>query len=105
MTRAKEKIYLTCANRRLIYGRVVRNQKSRFLIEYLVNEDINKSVEKRNELPKSSGEITVGSKIYHTSFGYGLVVEVKDDKIRVVFEKDKEIRLLYKNHSSITKCE
>ena len=105
MTRAKEKIYLTCASRRLIYGRVVRNQKSRFLIEYLVNEDINKSVEKRNELPKSSGEITVGSRIYHTSFGYGLVVEVKDDKIRVVFDKDKEIRLLYKNHSSITKCE
>lgn len=105
MTRAKEKIYLTCANRRLIYGRVVRNQKSRFLIEYLVNDDINKSVEKRNELPKSTGEITVGSRIHHTSFGYGLVVEVKDDKIRVVFDKDHELRLLYKNHSSITKCE
>lgn len=105
MTRAKEKIYLTCANRRLIYGRVVRNQKSRFLMEYLVNDEINKSVEKRNELPKSSGEITVGSKIHHTSFGYGLVVEVKDDKIRVVFDKDHELRLLYKNHSSITKCE
>lgn len=105
MTRAKEKIYLTCANKRLIYGRVVRNQKSRFLIEYLVNDEINKSVEKRNELPKSTGEITVGSRIHHTSFGYGLVVEVKDDKIRVVFDKDHELRLLYKNHSSITKCE
>lgn len=105
MTRAKEKIYLTCASRRLIYGRVVRNQKSRFLIEYLLNDEINKSVVKRNELPKSEGEIKVGSRIHHTSFGYGLVVEDKDGKIRVVFDKDHEIRLLYKNHSSITKCE
>ncbi len=105
MTRAKEKIYLTCAKRRLIYGRTMRNPKSRFLIEYLVNDEINKSVVKRNELPKSEGEIKVGSKIHHTSFGYGLVVEVKDDKIRVVFDKDHEIRLLYKNHSAITKCE
>lgn len=104
MTRAKEKIYLTCANRRLIYGRTVRNPKSRFLLEYLVHDDINKSVEKRNELPKTEGEIELGSKIYHASFGYGTVIWMDEKLIQVVFEKDGSIRKLFKNHPTITKC-
>ena len=103
-TRAKEKIYLTCAKRRLIYGRNVRNQKSRFLMEYLVHDDINKSVEERNELPKSDGDITVGSKIHHQTFGFGVVIWMDEKLIQVVFEKDGTIRKLFKNHPTITKC-
>ena len=103
-TRAKEKIYLTCAQRRLIYGRNVRNHKSRFLIEYLVHDDINKSVEERNELPKSDGEIILGSKIHHQTFGFGVVIWMDEKLIQVVFEKDGTIRKLFKNHPTITKC-
>ena len=103
-TRAKERIYLTCAQRRLIYGRNVRNHKSRFLIEYLVHDDINKSVEERNELPKTDGEIILGSKIHHQTFGFGVVVWMDDKLIQVVFEKDGSIRKLFKNHPTITKC-
>ena len=104
MTRAKEKIYLTCAKRRLIYGRNVRNHKSRFLMEYLVHDDINKSVEERNELPKTEGEIILGSKIHHQTFGYGTVVWMDEKLIQVVFEKDGSIRKLFKDHPTITKC-
>ena len=103
-TRAKEKIYLTCAQRRLIYGRNVRNQKSRFLMEYLVHDDINKSVEERNELPKSDGDIILGSKIHHQTFGFGVVIWMDEKLIQVVFEKDGAIRKLFKNHPTITKC-
>ena len=103
-TRAKEKIYLTCAQRRLIYGRNVRNHKSRFLMEYLVHDDINKSVEERNELPKSDGEIILGSKIHHQTFGFGVVIWMDEKLIQVVFEKDGTIRKLFKNHPTITKC-
>ncbi len=105
VTRAKEKLYLTCASRRLIYGRVVRNNKSPFLLEFIVPEDIKENIKKEQEQKDQAedGEIKVGSKVVHTFFGYGIVVEADDRFIKVLFEKGQEIKKLTKNHPTITK--
>ena len=103
VTRAKEKLYLSSSSRRLIYGRIVRNNKSRFLLEYVIPEEVKEAVEKELEEQVDQGEIKVGSKVIHTYFGYGIVVEADDKFIKVLFEKDSSIRKLMKNHPTITK--
>lgn len=98
-TRAKSRIYLSCAQSRLIYGRVVRNKISRFLNEYLTAEDVKTSVEqalaKENE---SNGELRVGSKVNHKYFGYGKVVAIDDSFIQVIFEKDQSIKKIKRDY-------
>lgn len=101
-TRAKERIYLTCATRRLIYGRVVRNQKSRFLTEYLSNSELTEHLKvevKKNK--EDLGEIHVGEHLYHSNFGAGIVIAVDDLTAQILFEKDNSLRKILKTHPAI----
>lgn len=92
-TRAKSKIYLSCAQSRLIYGRVVRNRISRFLSEYLTAEDVKESVELQKEKEASAGgEMRVGAKVNHKYFGYGKVVALDDMFVQIIFDKDQSIK-------------
>jgi len=100
-TRAKDRLYLTSCSRRLIYGRVVRNQKSRFLTEFLVSKDLQEMAKKQAEANKKTGEIKVGSKIVHTFFGYGMVIACDDRFVQILFEKDNTIRKITKDHPTI----
>ena len=103
VTRAKEKLYLTSASRRLIYGRVVRNNKSPFLLEFIIPEEIKENIDKEQNEVADDSEIKVGSKVIHTFFGYGIVVEADERFIKVLFEKGSEIKKLTKDHPTITK--
>lgn len=102
-TRAKEKLYITCSARRLIYGRLVRNPKSRFLIEYLNAEDIKKAVEEKKIKEILLGEIEVGSRINHKFFGNGLVIDKDDYYVQILFDKDQSIKKISKGHPTLTK--
>ena len=105
-TRAKKRIYLTCAARRLIYGRVVKNQKSRFLTEYLANPELDKHI--KTEVKKSKedlGEIHVGEHLYHSNFGAGIVIAVDDLTAQILFEKDNSLRKILKTHPAIIRGE
>ncbi len=105
-TRAKEKIYITCAQRRLIYGRVVRNQKSRFLTEYLSSPELKEHFSGNNKKEKTvTGEIHVGEHLYHTNFGAGIVIAVDDMTVQILFEKDNSLRKILKNHPGIIRGE
>lgn len=101
-TRAKNLLFLSCSARRLIYGRIVRNQKSRFLKEFLLSEDLQQMVEKNKENKKVAGEIKVGSKVIHTYFGYGIVIACDDRFVQILFEKDNTIRKITKDHPTIS---
>ena len=101
-TRAKEHLYLSSCARRLIYGRVVRNHKSRFLTEFLISNDLQEIMEKQAEIKKVEGEIKVGSKVNHTFFGYGLVIASDEKFIQILFEKDNTIRKITKDHPTIS---
>ena len=102
-TRAKSKIYLTCAQQRLIYGRMVRNPISRFLREYLLAEDVKENVEKQKEIEESkeNGELKIGAKVNHKYFGYGTVVSIDDVFLQIVFDKDKTIKKIKKDYPFI----
>ena len=102
-TRAKEKIYLTCANRRLIYGRTVRNMKSRFLKEYLLPQEISASVEAARVDDVAPGEIKVGDRVRHNNFGDGLVISTDDMTVQILFEKDNSLRRIMKGHQGLIK--
>lgn len=90
MTRAKELLYLTHANRRLYFGGMHTNQPSRFLAEIPLElikfagakEGINK------DLPPKSNALAffaVGDNVEHEFFGKGKVIEVIDDEITADF--------------------
>ncbi len=101
-TRAKKRIYLTCATRRLIYGRVVKNQKSRFLTEYLANPELDLHMKtERKKSKEELGEIHVGEHLYHSNFGAGIVIAVDDLTAQILFEKDNSLRKILKTHPSI----
>ncbi len=103
-TRAKERIYLTCATRRLIYGRIVKNMKSRFLTEYISSKELTDHIEEQMQRhPGTPGEIKVGDRVYHSNFGEGIVITIDDMTIQILFDKDHSLRKILKNHPSITK--
>ena len=66
-------------------------------------KDIKENIEQDQNEKSDDGEIKVGSKVVHTFFGYGIVVEADDRFIKVLFEKGQEIKKLTKNHPTITK--
>ena len=105
VTRAKEKLYITCASRRLIYGRMVRNPKSRFLMEYLKAEDIKQAVEEKQATVALPGEIEIGSRVNHKFFGNGLVIAKDDLYVQILFDKDQAIKKIAKGHPTLTKIE
>lgn len=97
-TRAKERIYLTCSTTRLIYGRVVRNPKSRFLIEYL---SAHKEIKEDNQFDNAPKEITDGTRVFHDDFGPGIVIETKEVFYKILFDRDHSIRNIMKGHAKL----
>ncbi|MBC8589804.1 DNA helicase PcrA [Wansuia hejianensis] len=123
VTRAEKQLFITNAQRRVIYGRVDYSLPSRFLEEmgdtierpekeivktnntleeellrvrdFTVSNIIKPSPKKRN---KSNLDINIGDKIKHKKWGIGTIVQIKDkedDKeITVAFDKDGLKRLL-----------
>lgn len=112
ITRAKEKLYITNAKRRMLYGKDVMNAPSRFIKEIapelleienekmLPEEQINKEALYHND---GDIEFNYGDTIMHTIYGRGVVVEVKGDFISVAFAKNYGVKKLLKNHKSINK--
>ena len=112
ITRAKERLYITNAKRRMLYGKDVMNSPSRFIKEIdpellevenekmMPEEQIN-----REELYHNEGDIEFidGDVIMHMIYGRGVVIEVKGDFITVAFAKNYGIKKLLKNHKSIKK--
>lgn len=112
ITRAKEKLFISNAKRRMLYGKDVINPPSRFIKEIapelievenermLPEEQINKE-----NLYHSEDEVNfaIGDIIMHTIYGRGVVTEVNGDFISVAFAKNYGIRKLLKNHKSIKK--
>ena len=112
ITRAKERLYITNAKRRMLYGKDVMNSPSRFIKEIdpellevenekmMPEEQIN-----REELYHNEGDVEFidGDVIMHMIYGRGVVIEVKGDFITVAFAKNYGIKKLLKNHKSIKK--
>ena len=110
-TRAKERLYLTNAKKRMLYGKTTSNAPSRFLneIEGDVLETVSSSVKEEKVLNKddlySDEEVDYqpGDLVMHTIYGKGVVIDVDDKFVNIAFAKNFGIRKLMKNHKSLRK--
>ncbi|MEG1313474.1 MAG: 3'-5' exonuclease, partial [Bacilli bacterium] len=113
ITRAREKLYLTNARRRMLFGRDQINPPSRFLNE--ITEDL---LIKDNELRKEEKEehfdketvyneeevnFIVGDYVYHDVFGSGKVITVTNTLVSIAFKLPYGVKKLMKNHKSLKK--
>ena len=114
ITRAREKLFITNARSRILYGMEQVNPVSRFineidedLIEVVNKEDsgfINKSLEpKRVLLNDSECDYAANEYVYHDIFGTGKVISVDKSIIKVAFKMPYGIKTLMKNHPSLHK--
>lgn len=115
-TRAKEKLFLTTARQRLMYGNYNSHRPSRFLREFqeglsvrIINEgstDIQNSIvtnQSKKTNIKNSSDYKVNDKIVHDLYGEGTIVGINDKFGFIVFLKDSKIRKFDLTHPSISK--
>ena len=111
ITRAKEKLYLTNAMERILYGNNQINPVSRFINEIdenllnIVNKEekkIDKGVPKK-VLMKDDSECDYkpNDYVYHDNFGTGKVISVEKSIVKVAFKMPFGIKTLMKNHPSL----
>ena len=110
ITRAKERLYISNAKSRMMYGQTNRNMPSRFIEEIdsgLVEKDFSEVTEKviHKEEMYSDDDISynIGDVVMHTIYGRGVVVGVDKTLVTIAFSKQYGIRKLMKNHKSIKK--
>ena len=111
ITRAKEKLYLSNARKRMLYGKENLTIPSRFLKEIPSDliEETSSSVKSEKKIDKTKvfyeedQEYQVGQVVMHTIYGRGVIVGVDDKFVSIAFNKRFGIRKLMKNHSSIKK--
>ena len=113
ITRAKQRLILTNAKRRILYGKEQVNPPSRFIDE--IDKDLldipnDRMFEpekiKIESMYKDAGDtegFKAGDVIMHTIYGRGVVVGVDDTFVTVAFQKRYGIKKLMKNHKSIRK--
>ncbi len=92
ITRAKERVYLTLAEQRMLYGGIHNNSPSRFLAD--IPENLitsHKSIAMNNYTvePIAEEKLTsfyrIGDRVIHEEFGAGKVVDIDDDDVKVDF--------------------
>ena len=111
ITRAKERLYISNAKRRMLYGKDVVNPPSRFIKE--IDEDLleveNKNmfegekIDKKKYYSDDDVDYKDGDIINHDVYGKGVVVSINGDIITVAFNKKYGIKKLLKNYKGITK--
>jgi DNA helicase-2/ATP-dependent DNA helicase PcrA len=83
ITRAKHKLYITWAKRRMVYGNIVDNNPSPFLQELMKNKLLNNIVEETNSFKR-------GDYVEHDKFGKGVIIDLsgsgEDSKAKIIFK-------------------
>lgn len=114
ITRARKRLYISNAKRRMLYGKEMLNPPSRFIDE--IDADL---LDIQNDKMFEPKRVDVGSfyksddgdtpsfksgdVIMHAIYGRGVVIGVDDTYITVAFQKRYGIKKLMKNHKSIKK--
>lgn len=113
ITRAKEKLYLLNAGRRMLYGNMQMNPQSRFISE--ISDNLLDKEETKNEMHSlktkllysddntSGEEFKNGDIVTHLTFGKGVVVSVDDKFITIAFHQRFGVKKFLKNYKGIRK--
>ena len=118
ITRAKQRLYITYTQTRMLYGKTNESQLSRFINEldkthYKVikskADDLNsekKPKVKKQKKESSEEKYKLGDKIMHKVYGKGVVVGYeKESSIKVAFSHPTGIKVLFRDHPSYQKIE
>ena len=114
VTRAKQKLYIVNARKRMLFGQENYNPPSRFISEigeeYLdidssITNDENEIVIKKDYSSNfdHSIEFTIGDHVMHETFGNGIIVKVDKSIISIAFPHPIGIKSFMKGHKSIRK--
>ena len=112
ITRAKEKLYLINARRRMLFGKDQINPPSRFISEieddllektHVETQEAQIPIKKEENFYQEDIEWKVGEYVYHDVFGAGRIVEVSNTLISIAFKSPHGIKKMMKNHKSLKK--
>ena len=118
ITRAKEKLFLSYARRRMLYGNDSFQLPSRFIKEidpkYIDNVSysnrnvkpnpfIFKSEPKKEPLVYNNDTYNIGDKVNHKAFGDGVIVGMDDKTLSIAFKEG--IKKVIKNHPTLSKLD
>jgi len=121
MTRAMERLYLTAARSRLLWGRTVERDVSKFIREIpkdlLIEKDYGVSAsygaagrsggslprfpassgkQKKSIVERDNSDITANSRVVHESFGRGTVRSLQDDIAEIEFDDGQVMKFMLK---------
>ena len=108
ITRAKERLYITNAKLRMLYGKDMLNPPSRFIGEidpkYIESNVMEEKKTPKDELYQDTNEeYKSGDIVNHLTFGKGVVIAVEDRFVSVAFNKRYGIRKFLKNYKGLKK--
>ena len=118
VTRAKNKLYLSTAKKRMLYGNWSRNTPSKFLLEfsgsnrnrikYDAEDEYNikqtlYEEELAEQVNNNDGNYKVGDFIIHKVYGEGIVVSIDGTIGKICFTARSEIKTFDLTHPSIRK--
>ncbi len=107
ITRAKERVYLISARKRLLYGNYQSNPPSRFIsdipAEFRKNINRFETALDSKKYEKVILKFQPGEKVLHDKFGVGIVQDVKGDEMTVSFEKLVGVKVLSTIYAPIEK--
>ena len=112
ITRAREKLYLFNARRRVLFGNEQINPPSRFLGEIdkdlletntVARKESEKKIDLNSVLRDEEIDYQIGDYVVHDHFGRGKVVDVTNSLVTVAFPIPFGVKKLLKNHKSLAK--
>ena len=110
ITRAKKKLYLLNAKRRMLFGIDSCNPKSRFIneisSEYLQIKD-QEAKKEQHILENIDYNINYNTdeKVLHSDFGDGVIIGIDQSILTIAFKYPHGIKKIMKGHKSLTKVE
>lgn len=100
ITRAKEKLYMSYADQRMVYGTMRFSYPSRFIQESWIKQE----QPQLWKAEKESGHLLhTGDKVEHQVFGLGVVIRVDDDVATIAFSMPHGIKKILESHPSLRK--
>lgn len=100
MTRAKEKLYMTYAGKRMIYGQIMSGRPSRFIKESSLTTFV---PQQTVSYEAASHLLKTGDHVDHQVFGRGVVVSIEGEIATIAFGMPHGIKMLLESHPSIKK--
>jgi len=108
ITRAKVRLWLVNAEKRMLYGNTTKNPVSRFISEIdekYINFDKKEKIVTNNKVSNidESADYYVGEHIKFDPYGEGVIVSIKDKILTVAFKHPHGVKMLIKGHKKIRK--